>query len=216
MGGRGASSGRGHSTSGGGRTIQFHDVTQRFKGMNVHDFENAIRDYKTEYAGVFDKNGVLIQAVTSGKQGSTAIPPSVSTASTLTHNHPYHGDRRVGGTFSEADITILGKYSNLDSMRVSTNGVHENTYIMRKGQNANPVKLKVVAEKSRNGGRGSMRDIGEKALAKHAANMKKKGYSDVEIANKKKQLYLGPMKQYWKTNAEKAGYEYIEVKTAHW
>jgi len=216
MGGRGASSGRSHSMSGGGRTIQFHDVTQRFKGMDVHEFENAIRDYKTEYAGVFDKNGVLIQAVTSGKQGSTAIPPSGSAANVLTHNHPYHGDRRVGGTFSEADITILGKYSNLDSVRISTNGVHENTYIMRKGKNANPTKLKDLAEKSKNGGQGSMQDIGKKALAKHAANMKKKGYSDVEIANKKKQLYLGPMKQYWKTNAEKAGYEYIEVKTAHW
>lgn len=61
-----------------------------------------------------------------------------------------------------------------------------------------------------------MRDIGKKALAKHTASMKKKGYSDVEIANKKNQLYLGSMKHYWKTNAEKAGYEYIEVKRKHW
>lgn len=104
----------------------------------------------------------------------------------------------------------------MDSARVSTNGVHENTYIMRKGKNANPAKLKDLATKSKNGGQGSMRDIGKKALAKHTASMKKKGYSDVEIANKKNQLYLGSMKHYWKTNAEKAGYEYIEVKRKHW
>ena len=60
MGGRGASSGRGHSTSGGGRKIQFYDVTHRFKGMNVHDFENAIRDYKT---GVIGQNVLMKTAL---------------------------------------------------------------------------------------------------------------------------------------------------------
>lgn len=77
FGGRGADSGYSGdaSTGGDGRKVsRFYDKTDKYKGMTMHEFENAIRDKKTEFIGIYDKNGKLIVAGTSGNKGSVAVP----------------------------------------------------------------------------------------------------------------------------------------------
>lgn len=109
FGGRGAWSGIGTSSSNSGRAMKYKDVTKQFQGMNLHQFENTIRDRKTEYAGIFDKNGILKIAVTSGNSHAVGIlVVEAMGEATLTHNHPYQPrderNRMIGATFSEADV----------------------------------------------------------------------------------------------------------------
>lgn len=214
MGGRGAWSGMGASTGGGGGGRRYKDVTKQFHGMNVHDFENAIRDRKTEYAGIFDANGNLVIAVTSGSKSSVGIPTQEATgAALLTHNHPYQGSRVIGGTLSEADVINHINFG-IGTTRAVTNGPNENTYILQTKAGSKPNMLLKAAETSKN--QKKMNKMGRDAFNKVSADMKAKGYTDAQIQAKHGQIYLGAMKNYWKTEATKAGYDYIEVKKSRW
>lgn len=222
MGGRGASShgGRGGGIGGGigagggsGNGGKFYDKTSEFKGMALHDFENAIRSKNVEYIGVYDGNGNLIVAGTSNRKGSVAMPdlPAGTDRSTLTvtHNHPSGDGRGIGGTFSPADIGMLaqGGYSQI---RAVANGRSEHTYMMTRTSQANPNKLlnNISSAKTtmQNMGSSKAQEV-KNRLANAGKSMSQTQYNAV---------YLGAMKNYWKGVAQSSGYEYVTLKKAPW
>lgn len=226
MGGRGSASGFGSGTSTGsgpaGAGGKFYDRTAQFAGMSLHEFENAIRDRKTEYIGLFDAQGNLIVAGTSGRDGSVAIPtghPEFSKAVTLTHNHPSAGSRGIGGTFSEADVInhawlqMAGAAPSLGQTRAVASGKGENTYIIRNGANADVAKLHTIAHQIK--AQGIMQKTGDKVLdeVKSAVALK---YGKNLSFKEENMIWLGGMKRVWKDNAVKAGFDYVEVKKARW
>lgn len=218
FGGRGADSGYGGGTSTSGQRrggSRFYDKTSKFKGMNLHEFENAIRDKKTEYIGIFDKDGNLVIAGTSGNKGSVAIPsnhPDFSKIHSLTHNHPYGDGRIIGGSFSEADVQNHLRLNILGETRAVTNGPNENTYIFRAktGTKQNVNGMVVTASKV---GR-DYKSQAQKALDKVNKKLRKQGKL---LNGKANQVYIGTAKRLWKNaNVDRYGYEYIEVRKKHW
>lgn len=219
FGGRGADSGYsgGVSTAGGSRgASHFYDKTKKFQGMSIHEFENAIREKKNEYIGVFDKDGKLIVAGTSGNNGSVAIPteaPGFENAHTLTHNHPYDSTRIVGGTFSEADVQNHLALGFKGETRAVTNGPNENTYIFRakSGATQNSVKMSIAASKVG----AAYKKEGTKLVQKVQGKLAKKGKT--LPVSKQSQVFIGNVQRMWKKSGiERYGYEYIEVKKSHW
>lgn len=225
MGGRGSASGFGSGASTGagpaGAGGVFYDRTSKFAGMSLHEFENAIRDRKTEYIGLFDAEGNLIVAGTSGRKGSVAIPtghPGFSKAVTLTHNHPSTDGRGIGGTFSEADVINhawlqMTDRAQLRQTRAVANGKGENTYIIRNGANANAAKLHKIAHNIRSS--GTMSKTGQSvldAVTNIVALKHGKSLSPIE----QNAIYLGGMKRVWKNETGNAGFDYIEIKKARW
>ncbi len=217
MGGRGASSGAKGKISGtnaSGQPRVFYDKTSQFQGMSIHEFENAVRGRKQEYIGGFDKNGKLVVAGTSNNKGAVAVPtghPDFKNITTLTHNHPSDANRPVGGTFSEADVKVLGKYKNLNSVRAVANGKSEHSYIMQKSSNrfANHAGLfadAVSAEKSKRLSR-----MGYDAVAKFQKNVGRP-LTTTEINS----AYIGGMKNAWKDIARRNGFDYVPLKKAPW
>lgn len=224
MGGRGSASGFGSSASTGagpGTGGVFYDYTAKFAGMSLHEFENAIRDRKDEYIGLFDANGELIVAGTSGKHGSVAIPtghPDFGKAVTLTHNHPIDSDRGIGGTFSEADVInhawlqMSGK-AQLQQTRAVAGGKGENTYIINNGVNADAKKLHSIAHGIMTNDVMSATGIKVLDAVKNVVALK---YGKTLSIPEQNAIYLGSMKRVWKENANKAGFDYVEVKKSRW
>lgn len=218
FGGRGADSGYGGGTStsggrrGGGR---FYDRTDKYKGMDLHTFENAIRDKSTEYIGIFDKDGNLVIAGTSGNKGSVAIPsnhPEFSKIHNLTHNHPYGDGRVIGGSFSEADVQNHLRLNIQGETRAVTNGPNENTYIFRAKagtkQNVNGM-IKAASKVGRD-----YKAKAQKTLDEVNKKLQKQGKS---LNGKTNQVYIGTAKRLWKNaNVDKYGYEYIDVTKKRW
>lgn len=217
MGGRGTPSSYGTSFY-TGRPLAFYDRTDKFKDMSKHQFENAIRDRKTEYIGIFDKNDKLLIAGTSGSKNSVAIPVNEKNFDkmyTLTHNHPYSGNRIIGGTFSEADVFNHAFHKIKGESRAVSNGPNENTYIIRskKGITPNYQKLQNYALTIKNSNK--MNAVGKSAVNRVYRKANKKGKAAPR--DKENQIYLGSLKKIWKNKkVSSAGFEYIEVKKAHW
>lgn len=213
MGGRGAASGIGKSSKTGG-PMKVYDETQRYKGYSIHQWENATRDKKVEHVALFNKDGNLIFAGTSHNKNSVAIPTgmiNMSDVDTLTHNHPYNANRPIGGTFSEADVINSTLYG-IRQTRAVSNGVKENTYILRATSGANTAGMHDEAHKIQSN--NTMQNTGEKAYKKVKNRLAKQGKQiSLSMAN---QVAIGSMKQVWKDSASKYGYEYIEVKEKHW
>ncbi len=223
MGGRGAESGFGgsRSTSGNGRgASRFYDKTNKYQGMTMHEFENAVRDKKVEYIGVYDDKGQLIVAGTSYNSHSVAVPtnhPEFSKAHTLTHNHPYkpadEPHRTIGGSFSNADVTNHIQLGLKGETRAVSNGPNENTYIFRAKMGAKQDNIRMY-----------------KHMAKAEAAWQKTAQKKVDDINKRlakqgkslsppqrKQVVYGAVKKGWQsTEVSASGYEYIEVKKSHW
>ena len=221
-GGRGASSSYGgdKTTGNDGRPVKFYDRTDKYRGMSVHEFENAVRDKTVEYIGLFDKDGNLVVAGTSFNPHKVAIPashPSFKEAQTLTHNHPYKPaddpNRTIGASFSDADVRNHVMFGFQGETRAVSNGPNENTYIFRAKPGAktnNAAMLKFTNE------------FKDRYTKKADANLNKVTRKLTKEGKKltpgqRSQVYLGAAKKVWKSHAvEKAGYEYIEVKKAHW
>lgn len=221
MGGRGSNSAGKHGGIGGGvgaggsngRGGVFHDKTQQFAGMSLHDFENEIRGKSVEYIGIFDENGTLMVAGTSNSKGHVALPdlPQGTDYSklTLTHNHPSGNGRGLGGTFSPADIKNHAEFG-FKQTRAVANGRGEHSYIITTMPNANPAGLKNFAS---NAGT-AMRNRGNALIAKVQKQFDARGQNvPLELYNK---LYLGSQKKFWAGEAEKNGYQYIALKKAPW
>lgn len=220
-GGRGASSsyGGGEST-GDGKPVKFYDKTHKYQGMSVHEFENAVRDKTVEYIGLFDEKGSLVVAGTSYNAHKVAIPathPRFKEAQTLTHNHPYKPaddpNRTIGASFSSADVRNHVLFGFKGETRAVSNGPNENTYIFRAKPGAktnNTAMLKFTREFE---GRFNKKAVAN--LNKVSKRLAKEGKKLTE--GQKNQVSLGAAKRVWKSHVvEKAGYEYIEVKKAHW
>lgn len=213
MGGRGAASGETtNTTSMNGKPMKAYDVTHKYAGMNLHQFENAIRNEKYEVAGVFDKNGALLSAVTSYNKGATALPlVDYKDVDTLTHNHPADKNRYIGGSFSEADIISGTSLKIRETRAVVGSGHNEHTYIFRedpKAKRRQRVNMSNKAKKIRNS--GQMQDEMRKGLKKAQSGGKKLSPA------RQNQASIGAVKNIWKQTAGKYGYEYVEVKKAHW
>lgn len=221
-GGRGASSSYGgdKNTAGDGRPVKFYDKTQKYQGMSMHEFENAVRDKSVEYIGLFDGDGNLIVAGTSNNPHKVAIPsnhPRFKEAQSLTHNHPYKPaddpNRTIGASFSEADVRNHVIFGFKGETRAVSNGPNENTYIFRAkpGAKANSTAMLKVASgfeaKFHKGATTQLNKV-TKRLAKQGKKL---------TPGQRNQVTLGAAKKVWKSHAvEKAGYEYIEVKKARW
>lgn len=213
MGGRGAASGvTTNTTAGNGRPMKSYDVTHKYAGMNLHQFENAIRNEKYEIAGAFDKNGTLLSASTSYNQGSTALPlVDYKDVDTLTHNHPANGNRYIGGTFSEADITNSTSLKIREVRAVVGSGHNEHTYIFRENPKAKRRQRANMSRKAQKiANSGQMQDEMRKGLKKAQSGGKKLSPA------RQSQASIGAAKNIWKQTASKYGYEYVEVKKAHW
>lgn len=218
MGGRGASGAGKHrkisGTTASGKPGRFNDMTSNFAGMSLHEFENAVRGKSTEYLGGFDKDGNLIIAGTSGKKGAVIVPtghPDFSKITTITHNHPSDANRPLGGTFSEADVKILGRYSQLNSMRAVASGKGEHSYIMQKSSSgkANPSGLKNAALSAEMTNKLSA--MGNSAVAKARKNVGRP-LTTAEY----NRVFIGGMKNAWSDIAKHNGYDYITLKKAPW
>jgi hypothetical protein len=221
-GGRGASSSYGgdKTTGDDGRPVKFYDKTDKYKGMSVHEFENAVRDKTVEYIGLFDDKGNLVVAGTSFNPHKVAIPsshPNFKEAQTLTHNHPYKPvddpNRTIGASFSDADVRNHVLFGFKGETRAVSNGPNENTYIFRAKPGAktnNAAMLKFTNEF-----RGRFEKKANANLNKVNKRLAKQGKKLTE--GQRSQVALGAAKKVWKSNAvDKAGYEYVEVKKAHW
>ena len=215
MGGRG-SSGAGKRTTGtgvNGGSKAFYDLTANYAGMSLHQFENAIRDKKSEYLGGFDANGNLVVAGTSYLKGSVALPtghPDFNKITTLTHNHPSNTDRPLGGTFSQADVKVLGTYPHLNSVRVVANGRGEHSYIMQKiTGRANPQGL--LNDAGSSAMRTKMRNMGNANMVRVQASVGRK-----LTPSEASRAYIGVIKKDWVDFAEKNGYTYTPLKKAPW
>lgn len=218
MGGRGASGAGKHrkisGTTASGQPGRFNDMTNDFAGMSLHEFENAIRGKSTEYLGGFDKDGKLIVAGTSGEKGAVVVPtghPDFAKVTTLTHNHPSDANRPLGGTFSEADIQVLGKYSQLNSMRAVANGKGEHSYIMQKSgrRTANPGGLTIAALRAE--ATNKLDKMGNSAVAKARKNVGRP-LTTAEY----NRVFIGGMKKAWTDIAKQNGYDYVPLKKAPW
>jgi hypothetical protein len=186
----------------------------------MHEFENAVRDKTVEYIGLFDDKGNLVVAGTSFNPGKVAIPtnhPQFKDAQTLTHNHPYRPaddpDRTIGASFSEADVRNHVLFGFKGETRAVSNGPNENTYIFRAKAGAKTnqaAMLKITSGFEAKFKRGAATQLGR--VTKRLASQGK------TLTNgQRSQVYLGAAKKVWKYHAvERAGYEYIEVKKAHW
>ena len=224
MGGRGSSSGAGGGSGSGskkfsganaqGQARVFYDKTQEFAGMSMHEFENAIRSRSHEYIGGFDADGKLIVAGTSRNNGSVVVPtghPEFGKITTLTHNHPSDSKRPLGGTLSEADVKILGRYGNLNSMRAVASGRGEHSYIMQQssGKIANRAGLMSAATSAERS--GQLASMGQTAVAKFQKSV---GRPLTEAETNR--AYIGGMKNAWNTVARQNGFDYIRLKKAPW
>lgn len=218
MGGRGASSGAGNRKYSGanasGQARVFYDRTQQFAGMSMHEFENAIRDFSQEYIGGFDNSGKLIVAGTSKNGGSVVVPtghPEFSRIATLTHNHPSDSTRPLGGTLSEADVKILGRYGNLSSMRAVANGKGEHSYIMQQssGRTANHTGLMAAAITAEHS--GQLARMGQAAVTKF-----QKSVGRPLTKAETNRAYIGGMKNAWNNIAKQNGFDYVALKKAPW
>lgn len=221
-GGRGASSSYGgdKNTAGDDRPVKFYDKTQRYQGMSMHEFENAVRDKTVEYIGIFDSDGNLIVAGTSNNPHKVAIPsnhPRFQEAATLTHNHPYKPaddpNRTIGASFSEADVRNHVLFGFKGETRAVSNGPNENTYIFRAKPGAktnSTAMLKITSGFEKKFNREATAQLNKvtKRLAKQGKQL---------TPGQRNQVSLGAAKKVWKSyGVEKAGYEYIEVKKSHW
>lgn len=218
MGGRGASSGAGgrkySGTNAQGQARVFYDRTNQFAGMSMHEFENAIRSRDHEFIGGFDSSGKLVVAGTSASKGSVIVPtghPEFSRITTLTHNHPSDSTRPLGGTLSEADVKILGRYGNLKSMRAVASGKGEHSYIMQQssGKTANHAGLMTAAIAAERN--GQLAKMGHTAVAKV-----QKGLGRPLTQAETNRAYIGGMKNAWNTIAKQNGFDYVRLKKAPW
>lgn len=129
----------------------------------------------------------------------------------MTHNHPYNNGRVIGGSFSGADVQSHLRF-NLGETRAVTNGPNEHTYIFRNKKGSSQ-KQKQMAKIARNFDSKYNREA-SKSVDKVTKKLSKKGKS---LGNKQGQVYIGTAKRLWKNaNVQQYGYEYIEVKKAHW
>ena len=221
-GGRGASStfGGDTNTGGNGRPMKFFDKTKKYQGMSKHDFENAIRDKTVEYIGIFNDKGELIVAGTSYNPNAVAVPtnhPRWNEVHDLTHNHPYkpanEPHRTIGASFSTADVTNHVMLGIKGETRAVSNGPNENTYIFRAkaGAKQNTKAFLKHAGKAE----ASWKKTADKTVKAVESRLAKKGQT--LSPGQRKQVTYGVAKKVWQHKAvEKAGFEYIEVKKAHW
>lgn len=221
-GGRGASSSHGgdRNTGGTGRRMKFYDKTAKYQGMSKHEFENAIRDKTVEYIGIFNDKGELIVAGTSHSPNAVAVPtnhPRWGEVQDLTHNHPYRPanepHRTIGASFSTADVTNHIYLGIKGETRAVSNGPNENTYIFRAkpGAKTYPNKMLQHASRAENAWNREM----NKTLSKVEKRLAKQGKQ--LTPGQRKQVIYGTAKRPWQSSAvQSAGYEYIEVKKAHW
>lgn len=217
MGGRGAKTDYGTITTGSdGAKATFYDLTDKYKDMPLHEFENLIRDRKHEYIGLADEHGNIIIAGTSYKEGSVAVPqnhPDFNKARTLTHNHPRNKERPIGATFSDADVINHAILSNVvNQTRAVSSGKNENTYILKAGNGKiNPAGLHKYASNISK----KMDRIANEAIQKASKKFAKQGKKLTR--SQANQIGLGSIKRVWKgDNVKKYGFDYIEVKKARW
>lgn len=195
-----------------GATGTAYDLTDKYKDYTLKQYENAIRNRKSEYVGIFDNNGKLVYAGTSRNAGSVAFPSDKARgADTLTHNHPYYGGRTVGGTFSGEDVMNHSAFGMRQTRAVS-NGPNENTYILRNraGSRQNSAEMFKYAARNSNAS-GNPQRIMSKAWDNAQEKAQRRGKSVPE--SKRGQVELGSLKQVWKSKSvSDYGYEYIEIK----
>lgn len=219
MGGRGASSsGKSSGSLGTGRGGgMFYDRTDKFQGMSLHEFENAIRGKSVEYIGVFDSGGKLALAGTSYNKGSVTVPARdprfPQNDAVITHNHPSGGGRGLGGTFSEADIKMLAQ-TNAKSIRAVANGRGEHTYIMQKSTTRTADTHGLARAVQNVETSGAMKAAGNKAL--DTVRKKFKASGKTLTTEQTNSIYLGGMKNVWRDVANKNGYDYVPLKKAPW
>lgn len=221
-GGRGASSSYGgdRNTGGNGRPMKFYDKTQKYQGMTKHQFENAIRDKTVEYIGIFNDKGELVAAGTSYNPNAVAVPtnhPRWNEVHDLTHNHPYkpanEPNRTIGASFSGADVANHIALGIKGETRAVSNGPNENTYIFRakagaKQNSTRMAKYADAADKKWHKAYSQKLNQVEKRLSKQGKKL---------TAGQRNQVVYGSAKKVWQSHVvEKAGYEYIEIKKAHW
>ena len=213
FGGRGANSGygdKGINNGGDNRPLRFYDKTNIYKGMTVQEFENATRNKKVEYIGLYNDENKIIIAGTSGNEGKVAIPtshPDFNKINSFTHNHPNNGNRQLGGSFSGADInaaTLL----NLKSTRANA---FEKTYIFKK-TGANKSQRKMMMARSVYS--DSTWDKNANARVKKIkAQFKKQGKKmSTALENK---IYFGYGTRLWKDYTKGSGYTYTEIKSRY-
>lgn len=205
MGGRGA-----YSYTGGNEKLgPATDLTSKYTGMSLHEFENTIRHEKYEIAGIFDKTGTLLKATTNNDSGSVGIP-RMAGAYTVTHNHPIEDNRMIGGTLSgvDADAHLLVKY-NLNSIRAVSHGPNENTYILRRKSGSKQDEAAFVKYLNKYTNKTET----AKQYARAVNAVKNKKLTPKQLS----QVGYGSLKHWWKSGKiSKYGFEYVEVKKSHW
>lgn len=214
FGGRGASSSygkEGFTTNGDGKSKKFYDKTDKYKGMSYLEYEEIIRNRKTEWIGLYDDNGKIIIAGTSYDKHSVSIPtthPDFKKATNITHNHPSDGKTRyLGGPLSEADV-MNGIYFNYNNSRAVAK---EKTYTLNKGKNVTKRQQNQLYLKAN---RMYKNDTWGATSRKTMMSVNKKLKSQGKTISSKTydQISLGTGTRLWKEAVKGTGYNYIERK----
>ena len=210
MGGRGAKSTygkKGITTGDSGRPLTFYDKTDLFKGMTVQEFENAVRDRKVEYIGLYNDDGKIMIAGTSYNKGGVAIPtehPDFNKINSFTHNHPYQGGREIGGSFSGADARA-GTFFGAKTIRATSK---EKTYVLRPKNPSASQKATMYNRATKVDSK--WREEASKRVARVKKQFEKSGKKWTSAMENK--VYLGYGTRLWKNLTRNSGYEYVEIK----
>lgn len=89
-------------------------------------FREQLMNEKVEYAAYIDDAGYIHALASTGREGSTKVPPASAVAkergvSTIIHNHPFGGSdgRKWGGPLSEGDLSYIATAYNLSGGRIN-------------------------------------------------------------------------------------------------
>lgn len=106
---------------------------------------------------------------------------------------------------------MLGKYTNLNSIRAVANGKGEHSYIMQKSSNRLVNRSGLLADAVSAGNSQKLARMGNDAVAKFQKNVGR-SLTTAEY----NRAYIGGMKNAWKDIARRNGFDYVPLKKASW
>ena len=131
--------------------------------QKIEEFENRRGNAKIEYGYVLDQNGNFVTENKGGKGSVKFTQSQLAQASDLSHIHPRGKGEEglIGGTFSDADLSLFNSKTNLNTMRAKA---AEGTYSISKGKNFNSSGFSKYMNEQRKANENKQR-MTQKALA---------------------------------------------------
>lgn len=179
----------------------------KLKNMTMQEAEDFIASKNYENMLIYNAKGELVEGY-KGDATSVSFPGSIlnNENGIVTHNHPV-GLEGFGGTFSFADMYNM-TLSNWKEHRAVAKGQGEKTYSLKRNKNANGSGLakQIAKDESR-----LIKQMGE-TFENTYKKIYKKTNNRTAAAKGARQAYTGILSRYYKDNAKKYGFDYIQRK----